>query len=268
MNKTPRAVGDSFYRRPGVIVTVTSELSAEFAGTNLFDLIGWKPWRPSSTAAQQVNVDLGVGNETAPDAWGIVGANSNDQGAAYALRWSDTSITGPWTGLDSLTPGTNEDFLRSLDGSESHRYWSIRITGFSSTALVVSEVVIGEAVSFPLSIEWPGFDPNFEAPVTNFDRNAHGHIIGAQYDYSARPETWRIPLLPNSFLQDLTEFTGWRWLFENYIRPSRPVFFLWNADETSNAHQFEAIWGNGFDFRAPLRTACVDRPPASRYAFS
>jgi len=256
MDLTPRILADNLFSRSGVSVTDPGAASG-YPAANLYDGIGWLKWMPDTTADKELIVD--AGSAVAPDAWGLVGHNLFTETTTAALYYSDASATGPWTLEDSYAPTSDEDFMRALDGTESHRYWRILFSSIDATSLFVSEALLGEAVSFSIGLDWRGFDPDDEEPVTSMQRNRLGHVIGVQFDHSRRRQRWIWPMIPTSELDDATTYTGFGWWRKEIARRNVPALYLWNADETSQTYQHEAIWGHVTQFpRQPLRTALAD----------
>lgn len=87
-------------------------------------------WAPGATSA---NFIWGSGGPFTPIGYAF--ANHNLSGATIAVSWADTA-GGTYTQVDSITVGSNRDFLRTDALASSKKYWKFAISGASANILV------------------------------------------------------------------------------------------------------------------------------------
>jgi hypothetical protein len=126
--------------------------------------------------------------------------------------------------------------------------------------LTVREIYLGRRIDFPEGIATvEGWDPRAEVPKNRMIRSEDGYIIETISDYINREPRWTIKYLLQSFWDDETEWTGFRWWWDNYALQGKVGVFMWNPGAVGSDFERDGLFGVPIVSGSPTLETSVDR---------
>lgn len=218
-------------------LTASSTASGDFAAANLID---WRPytwWRPDALPA---TVTVDCGSARAADYCAVYGHDLGTQGATLEVRYSSDDFAADDNLAATITPGDDTPFVLSF-GSQSARYWRVRISGGAASLAIVS---VGERLTLPRRLR-AGFDPTARAPQGKFNRSMKGHPLGSVIDYEEWSETLRLRSVSWDWIRD-----SWQPAWQAHLK-HQPWLFAWDPED--HASELYLV-GSTRGYKTPITT--------------
>lgn len=249
---------DSYFRRVGATVTPPGAL-AGWPAAHLYDESDGLAWRPPGTSASEyLAVDLGAGVLDLPDYLAVFAHNAHEIGIGSTLASSADGIT--WASHLSITWTTRAQVLTAdpLVAAAPARWWRLGWHGIGSTALRVSEVLLGRRVRIP-EADWLGFDPTDEAADRTTVRTEAGHLERSRFLGATRRARVVVPLASRARVEDQDPAVGLAYWWDHVARAGRPTAFSWAAALPGERYR-DAFYAHVSSFRKPLATTAREGP--------
>jgi len=265
----PAILVEDFFRLDSASVTDPGAATGKPA-SRLRDSADYLAWTGADSATVSYTVDLGVGNATEANAFAIIGSNMNENGCAgFYVQYSDNGSS--WTtqvGVTTPADRARGDLFTTFDGAGAHRYW--RVNWYAATsAHQAREIYLGRRVDFPEGIATvEGWDPRAEVPVNRSYRSEQGYIVETISDFIGREPQWTFKFLLQSFWDDETEWTGFRWWWDNYALQGKMGVFMWapgkgdgvyNPGASTTDFEWDGLFGMPIVSGSPTLETSVDR---------
>lgn len=262
MSATPAVLVEDFFRDGHGTVTDPSAATG-YPASRLRDSKDYLDWVAPSTGAVLYKVDLGLGGDLEADMFALLGSNLHVAAPDMYVQYSDNDIA--YTTVASiLTAGwanrSNGDVFAAFSGAGAHRYWMVYLGATASVPCSAREIYLGRRVSFPYGIDpFQGFDPRAEIPMNRVYESEQGFILETTSDFVRREMAWQFQNIPPDFWTDATQWTGFRWWWENYALRGRPGVFAWNPGVIGSTFEQDALFGVPVVQGSPNLATSVDR---------
>ncbi len=268
----PAILVEDFFRRTDLTGHTVTDFSAAtgFPATRLRDWKDDRDWKANTTGTQTYHVDLGNGNDLEADTLAILKCNYKTSApSAIRVHYSDNDVDwfAAHTTITAAIQGNRTSdyiYTKLFDGIGAHRYWRLQF-GAASSAVTAREVFLGRRIEFPYGIDpATGFDPWADVPQNRVYESEKGRVVETISDFVQRLPQWRFRVITESFWDDVTPWTGFRWWWENYALLGRPAVFAWNLGEITNPDpepQFErdTVYGVPVIQGGPTTATSIDR---------
>ena len=243
---------DSFFGRAGATVYPPAALSGWPAAalTDESDALAWRPAAP--VAAAYVTVDLGAGNEDAPDYLAAFGNTAAKQGVTGRVEFGPDGAT--WTLAGNFAWGERSMLITAdtFGALAAARWWRVGFVGVTSTALRCSELLFGRRVEIR-GAEWLGFDPTDERLDRPTVRTEAGHLERSRFLGATRRARVVVPLASRARVEDQDPAVGLAYWWDHVARAGRPTAFAFAAG-LPGEHYRDAFYAHVVDASWPLAT--------------
>ena len=228
----------NFYTLPNVVVIDPTQLSDEFAATNLRDDKDYLLWRPASSAQQIYQVDLGDGTGGTPGPLeptylAFIGHNMGSKGVTWTIEGGDDGITWPfsrgtfsfdddldWASVFPEGPGG--------PGADTRRYWRLLFDGMVDESFI-SEIFFGQAVEFE-QLPQPGFNPQLGRPIYEQSSGEVGVFVDEPTGNNViRQVRFTFEGLTAEFINNPSTTNGLAQWFSTVGLRGKPAVVMWNA---------------------------------------
>lgn len=220
------AIGYKSILESASTLTATSE-EVGFPVENILDRKAYNPWKATTTAQQDIEIDMG--GAVAADY--IAFAGSNLKAESLTMTLFSGAAFPPVTTKATIVGSTVSDSGVHFEPftTDTKQYWRIRISASAGDVAFVGMIYLG--VTFSLTEYLPAtLDPNVEVVNSEMERSRSGNALGAVMSSLERPMTlsigpagaeWTTLFTPTDFLNDF---------WKNHARKHRPFFFNANTD--------------------------------------
>lgn len=213
----------------------TLTATSETAGFLVANLINWKQatkfrWKATSTATQNIDIDLGVGNTAAPTALAIGGHNLFTAGASYAVLSGAASPPGDSI-LAATAATTDLPEIATWSAPTARRYWRIQITG-SSVAPQIGVLTLGRKMDFTAGAPF-SLDPYGEQTAVEDAANENGSYIGVNVKYTMKQFALSYDppgMTATDFFAPVSGLGFDADFIPHAVRSGKPFWFAWNLD--------------------------------------
>ena len=208
------------------VAAITSEATG-YLKANLYDYRQFTTWRSTSTATQNIDIDMGAALATAADGLFIAGHNLGSKTATLTL--TSTASSDYTSGAATLLTKafTSDDPYYTDITSSTSRYWRAAITSIDSNYAEIGELWISPKYTFPV-LPTDGWKPFPQRGRGRVLRSVGGNLLGSatqardlswqsslRYVTQTQAETYRdffqqhaYKLLPFVFVPDNTNYAG------------------------------------------------------------
>lgn len=258
----PVILVESFFRDSHGTVTDPSAATG-FPAARLYDEKNYLAWKASSTAATFLHVDLGVAGALEANAFMLLGSNLDTGDYLFQVDYSDDNAF--WVSVLALTAvqagaRDNGNIFATFDGAGAHRYWRVFWGASGGAVAEAREIYLGRRLEFDYGIDPAiGFDPRAETPQNRMYQSEKGYIVETLSDFVGRSPTWSFRRMVESFWDDETEWTGFKWWWQNYALLGRMGVFMWNPGVLGSAFENDGLFGVPLVQGSPTLDNSVDQ---------
>jgi len=196
--------------------SASSTASGDYSVLNLRDFRPYTWWKPTALPAT-VTVDCGSAREASY--WAVYGHDLFARACTIELRASTDNFAASNVLVDSLTPASDDPFVRYFT-SASYRYWRLNITGGASMpSLAIA--AIGAELDIPAYLS-SGFDPLGRMIKGQYNRSESGHPLGRTVKFEEWAESLRFELVTWAWVR-----ASWLPAWRAHVR-DEPFIFSWD----------------------------------------
>ncbi len=241
-------------------VTVSPAASGLFPITNLSDDRVFTVFKPTSAATSvTIKTDAGVGNTSKVDYFMMVGHDlsdpANDAGGGVSIELESSPDDAAYTSIFSTSALTDNKIVMRTFTEVDKRFFRLTLTRGSSFVPSIGQLQWGQRLDFPFGHP-TGFDPQDEKPKWASPRSQVGHLLGVTRRYTERLFKVNMKSVPDSYLRDQTNPTGFQFFWDTHADLGKPFVFAWNPGNPGSFEK-DSFFGQivpGAGIRRPLRT--------------
>lgn len=212
-------------------VTQTSEAS----GFPIENALDWRigtpfRWKATSTALQNIEVDLGVGVTAQPTAIVIGGHNLGTESCTYKVL-ADSSTPPGNTILAATAAADDLPVISTWSTPTAYRYWRVQISAASANPVQIGALTLGRRIDWEAG-PLPDFDAYGFELESEGTRSENGAFLGTNVITERRDfrmSYTEIGMTRDSFFAPAAGIS-FDTDFLPHVKAGKPFWFTWNID--------------------------------------